>query len=78
MTGKNKAIVDKVASVLKNTDNVVKMHIGIFADAGETPVIRYSIEESIFPEGDYDCEECCDCVLEEENRRCEREKRGEL
>ena len=51
---KRKAIVKKVASVLENTDNVVKMHIGIFADSGEVPVIRYSIEENIRPETEFD------------------------
>lgn len=75
LSGNKKEIVDKVAAILANTDSVIKMHIGIFGDAGEVPVIRYSIEESI---GLYDCEECGDCVLEKEYRRCEREKRGEF
>ena len=44
---KRKAIVDKVAEILENTDNVVKMHIGIFDNAGEPLTIRYSIEEII-------------------------------
>ena len=47
----NKAIVNKVESILNNTDYIVKMHIGIFGDAGEVPVIRYSIEENIKPVG---------------------------
>lgn len=46
---KNEAIVAKVASVLDNTECVTKLHIGIFADEGEIPTIRYSIEELIKP-----------------------------
>lgn len=43
------AIVDKVESILKNADDIVKIHIGIFGGAGELPAIRYSIEETIRP-----------------------------
>lgn len=44
-----KAIVDKVESILGNTQDVEKLHIGIFANADEVPTIRYSIEERIDP-----------------------------
>ena len=40
-------IVDKVMDILDGTDNVVNMHISIFADVDEEPTIRYSIEEVI-------------------------------
>ena len=40
-------IVDKVMEILDNTDDVVNMHISIFADVDEIPTIRYSIEEVI-------------------------------
>ena len=44
---KNKVIIEKVKSILDNTSNVTKLHIGIFADADEVPTIRYSIEEQL-------------------------------
>ena len=51
---KNEDIIAKVASVLDNTKCVTKLHIGIYADVDEIPTIRYSIEELIKPEPDYD------------------------
>lgn len=44
-----KAIVEKVESILNNTNRIEKLHIGIFANIDEVPTIRYSIEELIMP-----------------------------
>ena len=40
-------IANKVLDILENADNVVNLHISIFADVDEAPTIRYSIEEVI-------------------------------
>ena len=53
----NRAIVEKVKTILDNTDSVTKMHIGIFGDADEMPAIRYSIEEVIRQTKTIDVEE---------------------
>ena len=43
------AIVDKVQSILNNTDCIENMCIMIDGSVGETPTIRYNIKELIVP-----------------------------
>lgn len=43
----NKAIVDKVESVLNNTESIRDMDIRIQGSIAEVPTIRYCIEEVI-------------------------------
>lgn len=43
----NKAIVDKVASVLGNTESIRVLDISIQGSVTEVPIIRYNIEEAI-------------------------------
>ena len=45
----NDAIVEKVRSILNNTDCISGMCIMIDGSAGETPTIRYNIKELIVP-----------------------------
>ena len=49
------AIIDKVMDILDNADEPAKLNIGIYADADEVPVIRYSVEEAILEKrGEFD------------------------
>ena len=45
----NDAIVEKVQSILKNTDLIDSMTIMIEGSRGEIPTIRYNIKELIIP-----------------------------
>lgn len=45
----NDAIVEKVRSILNNTDCISGMCIMIEGSVGETPTIRYNIKELIVP-----------------------------
>ena len=46
----NQAIVNKVDSVLKNTDCIDSIYIIIEGNKGEVPTITYKIRELIVPE----------------------------
>ena len=46
----NQAIVNKVDSILKNTDHIDSIYITIEGNRGEVPTITYKIKELIFPE----------------------------
>lgn len=45
----NKAIVDKVESVLSNADYIQSINISIKGEVGEVPIIDYRITECIVP-----------------------------
>ena len=49
----NKAIIEKVAKVLKSTSYPTKKTIVIEADGESIPTIRYNITELIVPESDF-------------------------
>lgn len=49
----NKAIIEKVAKVLKGTDYPTKKTIVIEADGESITTIRYNITEIIVPESDF-------------------------
>ena len=49
----NKAIIEKVAKVLKSTDYPTKKTIVIEADGESITKIRYNITEIIVPESDF-------------------------
>lgn len=49
----NKAIIEKVAKVLKSTDYPTKKTIIIEADGESITTIRYNITEIIVPESDF-------------------------
>lgn len=49
----NKAIVNKVDSVLNNADYIDSVYITIEGNRGEVPTITYKIRELIVPD---DCE----------------------
>lgn len=49
----NKAIIEKVAKVLKSTDYPTKKTIVIEADGESITTIRYNITEIIVPESDF-------------------------
>ena len=46
----NDAIVEKVKSVLDNTDFIDSIYITIEGNRGEVPTIRYTIKEFITPQ----------------------------
>lgn len=46
----NDAIVEKVKSILDNTDFIDSMYITIDGNRGEIPTIRYNIKEFITPQ----------------------------
>ena len=46
----NQAIVNKVGSILANTDYLDSIFITIEGDRGEVPTITYKIRELIVPE----------------------------
>ncbi len=48
----NQAIVNKLDSILKNTDCVDGLYITIEGNRGEVPAITYKIRELIIPEED--------------------------
>jgi hypothetical protein len=48
----NQAIVNKLDSILKNTDCVDGIYITIEGNRGEVPTITYKIRELIIPEED--------------------------
>lgn len=52
----NKAIIEKVAKVLKGTDYPTKKTIVIEADGESITTIRYNITEIIVPESDFSTE----------------------
>lgn len=52
----NKAIIEKVAKVLKGTDYPTKKTIVIEADGESITTIRYNITEIIVPESDFAAE----------------------
>ena len=56
----NKAIIEKVAKVLNNTDYPTKKTIVIEADAETITTIRYNITELIVPESDFATETKCE------------------
>lgn len=45
----NRAIVNKVESVLRNTEHITALNIFISGEVGEIPQIKYSITEDIIP-----------------------------
>ncbi len=45
----NGAIVEKIQSILDNTDYIDSMYITIEGNRGEVPTIRYNIKEFITP-----------------------------
>ena len=45
----NDAIVEKIQSILDNTDYIDSMYITIEGNRGEVPTIRYNIKEFITP-----------------------------
>lgn len=45
----NDAIVEKIQSILDNTDYIDSMYITIEGNRGEVPTIRYTIKEFVVP-----------------------------
>lgn len=56
----NKAIIEKVAKVLNNTDYPTKKTIVIESDGETITTIRYNITEIIVPESDFATEMKCE------------------
>lgn len=51
-TDMDKAIVDKVASVLSNAKCIQSVHIEIDGEVGSAPLIEYRITEAIVPKSE--------------------------
>ena len=45
----NRAIVNKVESILENTEHITALNIFISGEVGAIPQIRYNITENIIP-----------------------------